>query len=992
MGGLAATLRRMKARPLNEILEAIREDARAGEMRALSVYVEASSGDVEAIAAEFFAAQRRERGSTEGRRIAQYRLIRELGRGGQAVVWLAEDEKLNRRVALKVIDSPGADVHGALDRLRREAEIASGLDHPGICAVYDVGLDDVPFIAMRLVEGDTLADRIHSVRTAVGEGMTSEVFVDLDSGSEITEGAIFRDDDHLSGPDTLREVVAIAHLVEKVARALHAAHEAGVIHRDVKPGNIMVTTRGEPVVLDFGLAREEDGVGPSLTMTGDLMGTPAYMAPEQIAAKRIRLDARCDVYALGVTLFECLTGKRPFERPTREALYNAILTEEAPAIRRLNPSIPRDLAVVVETALAKNREHRYESALAFADDLERVRAIEPIVARRAGPWTKTLRWGQRNPAVATLLALVIVALGATVGVFAWKNREVRQANTLLSKTNLELDASNENLVRKTKEAEENAERAQENAEEAEKNAERAKLEAEAKSAALDRVARLKDRRVLRRLRERADELYPAHPDLVGDLGDWLDEAGKLLARLPLHREGLAALEAKAGPYTDALKAKDHPEAWPRLVAARARLAELENALDEADSEVAEQRLEAEVDGLDEEVVGLEQQVAERRTWGFDDEEAWLYELLRDLVGELEAFGAPDGVGADVRARLALAEEIGPRTLGDQAGAWRAACARILTSEKYGGLELSPQLGLIPLGPDPSTEYEEFLHWQSHARGAPLPERNAEGRFEVAAETGIILVLLPGGTFLMGAQSEDPSKPNHDPEAQPDESPVHEVKLSPFFIGKHEVTRGQYVRMSGRADPSHWIPERSGGRLEAGDLPRLPVERVDWFASDGAARRAGLALPTEACWEFACRAGSDKVFFFGDDPGGLPEHANVRDRQWMAAFKDQTGAGDFDDGHAVVAPVGSFEPNAFGLHDVHGNILEWCADWYAGSAYGRPPVECTDPTGPPGGNERVLRGGSWFDSLRNCRSSGRSNNAPTDEHVDVGFRVSRAPDP
>ncbi len=172
----------------------------------------------------------------------------------------------------------------------------------------------------------------------------------------------------------------------------------------------MVTLVGEPIVMDFGLARELEGDGPTLTQTGDLFGTPAYMSPEQLLAKRLRLDARTDVYSLGVTLFECLSLQRPFDAPTREGLYHAIQTKAPPELRRLNGAVSSDLAVVVATAMDKDRDRRYQTALAFAEDLRRVREHEPIVARPVGPLGRLVRWAQRNPAVASLTATVFFVL------------------------------------------------------------------------------------------------------------------------------------------------------------------------------------------------------------------------------------------------------------------------------------------------------------------------------------------------------------------------------------------------------------------------------------------------------------------------------------------------------------------------------------------------------------------------------------------------------
>ena len=171
-----------------------------------------------------------------------------------------------------------------------------------------------------------------------------------------------------------------------------------------------MTEDGDPVILDFGLARVLDTDQLSLTQTGDLVGTPAYMSPEQLAAERIQLDQRTDIYSLGASLYECLTLRRPFKAASRTLLYHAIMTEDAPDPRRMNDAIPRDLSVVIATALEKSRDRRYQTALAFAEDLRRVRAKKPIVARRVGPLRRIARWSRRNPAPSLTLAVLLTEI------------------------------------------------------------------------------------------------------------------------------------------------------------------------------------------------------------------------------------------------------------------------------------------------------------------------------------------------------------------------------------------------------------------------------------------------------------------------------------------------------------------------------------------------------------------------------------------------------
>jgi tetratricopeptide (TPR) repeat protein len=332
--------------------------------------------------------------------IGRFRLVRELGSGGQAAVWLAEDTGLRRPVALKVLRPGVLSGDEALQRFRREAAAASRLEHPGICSVHDAGeADGVHYIAMRHVEGMTLAQAIAEARNR--------------KGAE-TEAAGARPRFRLP-PRHRGDLVPLLAFFEQAARALHAAHEAGIVHRDIKPANIMVTPEGEPVILDFGLARATEGDLPSLTHTGDLAGTPAYMSPEQITGPLAALDRPTDIWSFAVTMFESLTLCRPFEGPTREALYKSILGGAPPDPRRLNPALPGDLAVVLLTALEREPDRRYQTAGDFAGELRAVREQRPIQARPPSAVGKALRWARREPARAALAVVIALAVPAVAG-------------------------------------------------------------------------------------------------------------------------------------------------------------------------------------------------------------------------------------------------------------------------------------------------------------------------------------------------------------------------------------------------------------------------------------------------------------------------------------------------------------------------------------------------------------------------------------------------
>ena len=329
-------------------------------------------------------------------RLGPYRLLRELGRGGQAVVWLAEDPRIGRKVALKVLPALGPGSEGILKRFQREASVTSQLEHPAICPVYEADLQGgVPYIAMRYVEGETLARRVARTRDAGGRAV-------------VLRGT----------PPQAPDWNGIATFFARTARALHLAHEAGVLHRDIQPANLMVTPEGEPVILDFGLARQDDPETPSLSLSGEHSGTPAYMSPEQMTGRQ-RPDRRSDVYSLGCALFESLTGRAPFEAATLEALFHAVLMEDAPGVRAVHTAVPEDLAVITATAIEKERDRRYKSALDLALDLERFTSLLPIQARPITRTQRLTRWSRRNPALAASLLAVFLLLVVATGLLSY---------------------------------------------------------------------------------------------------------------------------------------------------------------------------------------------------------------------------------------------------------------------------------------------------------------------------------------------------------------------------------------------------------------------------------------------------------------------------------------------------------------------------------------------------------------------------------------------
>jgi serine/threonine-protein kinase len=315
-----------------------------------------------------------------------YELLEVIGRGGQGVVYRARQKSLNRTVALKVIGLGHWATEAHLKRFRREAEAAASLDHSGIVPIYEVGeRDGSCYFSMKLVEG----------------GQLDEV--------------VKRE------PMPIRRAV---ELIADVARTVQYAHEHGILHRDIKPGNVLLDANGEPHLTDFGLARLVE-TESTVTRTMEVLGTPSYMAPEQAVGNNARVGRATDIYGLGAVFYQLLTGHPPFAAGTAFETVRLVLDTEPRQPRLWNPKIDRDLATICLKCLEKDPHRRYSSALALAEDLERWLKHEPIRAKRSGFVTHGRKWLWRNPITAVLIAS-LVALVAAVGVIVWKSELFRR--------------------------------------------------------------------------------------------------------------------------------------------------------------------------------------------------------------------------------------------------------------------------------------------------------------------------------------------------------------------------------------------------------------------------------------------------------------------------------------------------------------------------------------------------------------------------------------
>jgi serine/threonine protein kinase len=327
---------------------------------------------------------------TKVRYLGDYELLGELARGGMGVVYKARQVSLNRNVALKMILTGQLASPADVQRFRSEAEAAANLDHPHIVPIYEVGEhEEQHYFSMRLIDGGSLAQQI---------------------------------------PRFLKEPKTAAKVLATVARAVHHAHQRGILHRDLKPGNVLIDSQGQPHVTDFGLAKRVE-TDKAQTQTGAIVGTPSYMPPEQARSEKV-LTTAVDVYSLGAILYELLTGRPPFRAATPLDTVLQVLDKEPDRPRSLNSKVDRDLETICLKCLDKVPRRRYASAEALAEDLERWLADEPVQARRSSIWERTAKWAKRRPAVAALATALLVAVVALVAALVGPKSSTRPDGSL----------------------------------------------------------------------------------------------------------------------------------------------------------------------------------------------------------------------------------------------------------------------------------------------------------------------------------------------------------------------------------------------------------------------------------------------------------------------------------------------------------------------------------------------------------------------------------
>jgi len=895
-----------------------------------------------------------------------YELLEVLGQGGFGIVFRANQlTPVRRPVAIKYLrpEREGV-VHGL--RFEAERQALASLSHPGIAKLLDAGQtpDGRLYFSMEYVAGEPIDSFSDRGRLAIGARLA---------------------------------------LFLQVCEAIQHAHFRGIIHRDLKPANILAFEQdGVPVVrvIDLGLALATEAPlleGGRLLQEGAGAGTPTHMSPEQWSRLPHEIDTRTDVYSLGVVLHELLIGVLPIRWSGRgglEEFGRALLGERPPppseGYRALPPSeraeiaaargtdprglereLDSDLDAIVARALAKDPAERYPSPGALAAEIRRSLAHEPVEAHASTLAYRTRKFIRRNRIAVT--AAAAIALTAAIGLgtttaYRAVAREERALSRLLS-----------------------------------------------------------DLETLTGAPERLETLWPLGPAVI------------------------APLEALRGQLAEVASRGERYEAF---------LVELEEQLAEGDDTTRRwTRFQAE------NVAAI---LAILREIHVDDG--------RERYADLADLAAPPerprrGLLAEVDWRLGRARTLDELTRSGPGAraAWAEAARALSESPRYAGMApFEPQLGLLPLGFDPRSGLAEFWHVPSGAR----PVRDEQGSIRVRPEDGIVLVLIPGGSYDIGCETPlgfaveerdgavvvqavlpgtlaaaagiakddrllaidgepvagagalaelerallvagkslllefltaegstvsrrldlPPPGPGRilDPWARAAESPTTTVRLDPYFIGKYEMTQAQWARWTGRNPSTNRAGIAHHGRVHTSDQP---VESIAWDEARRVCGQMGLALPTEARWEAACRAGTTTPWCAGERVADLQGHANVSDRTVAAA-----GIGgwaietELDDGFALTAPVGAFAPNPFGLHGTIGNLWEWCEEVAISYGSAEHPFSPGDGSRPPidDSPNRVIRGGGYSNLAEFARSARRWNYRTAGDQ-DVGVRPARSLD-
>jgi formylglycine-generating enzyme required for sulfatase activity len=873
-------------------------------------------------------------------RLGPYRVLKVLGAGGMGVVFRAEDLHLERTVALKAMLPSMASTPGAKERFFREARAAAALKHPHVVTIFQVGEDrGAPFLAMEFLDGESLDDRL-------------------------------KRETRLPAPEILR-------IGREIARGLAAAHEKGLIHRDIKPANLWLEASpgqsGESHVkiLDFGLARAM-GDTTHLTQSGAIIGTPAFMAPEQASGKPV--DSRCDLFSLGCVLYCMCTGERPFKGNNTISILSALALEDPVPPVSLNTEVPTELSDLVMHLLAKKPDDRPESAKVVAETLQEIEGQTAETTARPGSKTRKVKASLERKQLKAAPTLLADRPEKKRSVLLWLLGGGLLGLGVLAAAIILLWQTPYGTVR---------------------------IESVDPSHAIPSP---QDGKVIVDAPPAEKKTSPPPKEFTNSLGMkfvWIPPGNFMM--------GSPKEEKKREKRWDGQKGPD--ETLHKVTLSKGFYMGVYTVTQEQWQEImgsnpakfkGEKNLPVEMvswDDCQEFIKKLREK--DKKPYRLPFEAEWEYACR---AGTTTPFHFGETISTD------QANYNGDYTYGTgKKGAFRQKTTPVGTfaANTFGLFDMHgnvlqwcqdwlsdyPQNDVVdPQGPEkgdvrvlrggswvevPEVCRSAFRGWHgSGHRGDQIgfrlcfcleedstpalkkdPPKKEEAAFPPKTFTnsiGMKFVWIPPGNFIMGSPKEESGR-------QPfgfDET-QHKVTLTKgFYMGVYTVTQEQWQEVMAN-NPSSSRGEKN-----------LPVEMVSWDDCQEFIKKLRekdkmpYRLPFEAEWEYACRAGTTTPFYFGETIS--PEQAN------------------YGDSKGKTTPVGSFPANAFGLHDMHGNVWQWCQDW----AGDYPHRDVVDPQGPEKGNDRVFRGGSFVvqDSASFVRSAHRNKNMPTLRAPTIGVRL------
>ena len=855
----------------------------------------------------------------------RYRIDSLRGKGNMGYVFHAYDTRLGRHLALKTLLFAGIAGDKRRENLQKrlliEARAQARLgQHPHIVNIYDTGFDqDIQYIAMELIDGRDVNDY-------------------LDRGERLP-------------------VARVVAMVRDICSALAFAHQNNIIHRDIKPSNIMVTRDGITKVADFGIAKILDSEMTNITKTGRLVGTPNYMSPEQVLGKP--LDGRSDIFSLGCIFYKLLALQSPFPGDTAIQAMGAILNNQPIPVSQLNPQVDERLGAIVMRCLQKERSRRYQSA----SELQEVLSNLPAEPKKA----------PSRPAQ-------------------------KQSSRIFD----------------TKAAPRKSKRSAASAFEPSREATEIFMEMEGKQA-LPRAGGSS-----RFIKGMVLVLALA---VIG-LGGYI--AVHRLPKKPAHPTEPVKDQPAQGTAKQNLRARAEVRAKESAAKANGRISRTPGA----EKPMAVDTLEKPAQDESITVLELEPQPREKAPTA-EEIAAKAYTRIQDSSKEAEwktfySQYKDTSYGPKAKARLETIRQTKAR-VQEMESAWAKAKQTDSLSayqafieryerESFAATRLAQaRMGLNAL--------KQATNRDKNGLAKPTPgcylnpDRIWERKLTIGGQT-FYFVYVPAGTFTMGHR--DKEKPvlkgkvgaAFYEEYFADEKPKHVCRLSrAVWLSKTEITIAQFqafvIATGYRTDA-----EAGRGKLGKGSIVlsgERPVKQADagWrkpYFSQGddhpvvcvswndcqqmiqwLRNTSGqpFRLPTEAEWEYACRAGTDTSFFWGNNYAKTCVYANGADKATQAKYA-HWAVNDCSDGHGETAPVGSFTPNAWGLYDMSGNVWEWCNDWYGETYYAGSPGR--DPTGPSSGTDRVNRGGGWNNLPMNLRSAYRDNCSPDYRISNLGFRL------